>query len=126
MFDFLKKTTQISIEDLRGKEWEELESLATQKVSQGPEIDDLVTELIALYRGRHWGSFDDSPNSNYREHPINVKGREIGLKLHNLADNDTDAFYLMQFVAYRVALRAKGDCASLLNSVWHGIGQWRN
>jgi hypothetical protein len=124
MFDFMKKTVYVTIDDIRGKEWEDLACLAAKKVSQGPKIDNLVRELITAYKGKCWANFNDV--ADYRKHPVNIKGREIGRELHGLANNDVDAFYLMQFVAYRVSCRAKGDSASLLNSVWHKIGQWRH
>lgn len=102
--------------DLRSEEEKQIEREAYNGVSLGPDIDDLVTELIGI--GQE-SDFISDPGGIFNRNGQHARAREIGATL-----NIMGGIKLMQAAYYRVSATLGPTRARSLEFAWAYIGDW--
>ena len=112
----------IEVIDLRDEKERKIGEEAKGAAFLGAAAEKLVDELIEI--ARHDDFFFDPKHSHgsgpYDSGKRNQRARKIGEDLNQLGGMD-----LMKAAAYRVKHAAGSLQLSLLNSVWHDIGDWQ-
>lgn len=103
--------------DLRSDREKRIEKRANNGLSLGPEIDELITELVEIGRISDFisisgGSFDDNG--------YHIRARQIGVQLNKIGGIE-----LMQAAYYRVAAVLGPVVSRSLEVAWGYIGDWR-
>lgn len=103
--------------DLRSEKEKCIEKRAHNGFSLGPEIDELIIELVEIGR---INDFISIPGGNFDGNGYHRGARQIGVRL-----NQIGGIELMQAAYYRVAAVLGPVAGRSLEVAWGYIGDWR-